>query len=142
MENANRSGHYDIEAAQSSASVHVLMPEENVSLGHKETEQVPTMDINDLNIPSKYKKDIEKAVQILKKGGCEAVYLFGSMLTGKIHNNSDINLGILGLAEDKYYSLCGKIYIEIDTDVKIIDLNDYQDLFLYLTSINEVVEIE
>jgi len=34
----------------------------------------------ELNIPIKYRNDIEKVTNFLKKEGCGAVYLFGSML--------------------------------------------------------------
>jgi predicted nucleotidyltransferase len=38
-------------------------------------------------IPGKYQDDIKKAAILLKNEGCKAVYLFGSMVTGKIHTN-------------------------------------------------------
>jgi predicted nucleotidyltransferase len=51
----------------------------------------------ELNIPQKYRKDIETAVWVLKKEGCKSLYLFGSPVTGKNHDNSDIDIGIKGL---------------------------------------------
>jgi predicted nucleotidyltransferase len=50
-----------------------------------------------LNIPAKYRKDIELATDLLKNEGCKNIYLFGSLITGKIHENSDIDIGIKGL---------------------------------------------
>ncbi|MDR1270750.1 MAG: nucleotidyltransferase domain-containing protein, partial [Planctomycetaceae bacterium] len=50
-----------------------------------------------LNIPSKYRKDIEIATNILKNEGCQSVFLFGSLVSGKIHEDSDIDIGIKGL---------------------------------------------
>jgi len=46
----------------------------------------------ELNIPSKYKKDVETAASLLKDEGCQSIYLFGSLVTGKIHQNSDIDI--------------------------------------------------
>jgi predicted nucleotidyltransferase len=57
----------------------------------------------DLNIPSKYRKDIEIATNLLKKEGCQSIFLFGSLVTGKIHDNSDIDIGIKGLPEGKFF---------------------------------------
>jgi predicted nucleotidyltransferase len=42
-------------------------------------------------IPENYQQDIIKAQKILKDEGCKTIYLFGSMVTGKIHDNSDID---------------------------------------------------
>jgi thiamine pyrophosphokinase len=36
----------------------------------------------ELNIPQKYRTDIEKATNLLKNEGCKAIYLFGAMVTG------------------------------------------------------------
>jgi len=43
-------------------------------------------------IPEKYQEDIKKATKLLKNEGCKAVFLFGSMVTVKIHQNSGIDL--------------------------------------------------
>ena len=36
-------------------------------------------------IPVEYQEDIKKAVDLLKCEGCKSIFLFGSMVTGKIH---------------------------------------------------------
>ena len=56
----------------------------------------------ELNIPQKYKNDVEKAPSLLKSEGCEAVYLFGSLVTGNIRDDSDIDIGIIHVT---YYSV-------------------------------------
>ena len=45
-------------------------------------------------IPDNYHRDIEVAVEFLKNEGCEAVFLFGSFVTGDFHESSDIDIGI------------------------------------------------
>ena len=45
-------------------------------------------------IPKKYQKDIEIATNLLKDEGCKSVFLFGSLVTGKNHEFSDIDIGI------------------------------------------------
>jgi predicted nucleotidyltransferase len=53
-------------------------------------------------IPLKYQEDIEKATNLLKNEGCKNIYLFGSLITGKIHENSDIDIGISGSETTAY----------------------------------------
>jgi predicted nucleotidyltransferase len=53
------------------------------------------------NIPEKYRLDIEKASICLKEEGCTAIFLFGSLVTGKYTNSSDIDYGII---PEKLYS--------------------------------------
>ena len=98
MENDSRIESYEMETT---APTQILGIETNISLAVDEIKPPPSIEIKDLNIPIKYKQDLEKAVEILKKGGCESVYLYGSMLTGKIHEGSDINIGIKGLSDEK-----------------------------------------
>jgi len=59
------------------------------------------------NLPVNYQEDIKRAVNLLKNEGCRTVFLFGSMVTGKIHPNSDIDIGISGLPKKKFFpSIC------------------------------------
>ena len=46
-----------------------------------------------LEIPEKYQDDIKKAAFLLKNEGCKDIFLFGSLVTGKFHQNSDIDIG-------------------------------------------------
>ena len=58
----------------------------------------------ELNIPPKYRQDIESAANLLKNEGCETVFLFGSLVTGKIRDDSDIDIGVKGLPQGKFLS--------------------------------------
>ena len=95
----------------------------------------------ELNIPQKYRNDIENAASILKKEGCQSIYLFGSLITGKIHENSDIDIGIKGLPKGKFFETCAKVYFSIDNSIDIIDFDSNHDLFSLLNRLGEVVEI-
>jgi predicted nucleotidyltransferase len=77
----------------------------------------------ELNIPRKYKKDIEKAVNLLKNEGCKSVYLFGSMVTGKIHQNSDIDIGVKGLPAENFFKVYSKLYMDLDNRVDLVDFD-------------------
>jgi predicted nucleotidyltransferase len=95
----------------------------------------------ELNIPIKYRKDIENATNLLKNEGCESIYLFGSLVTGKIHDDSDIDIGIKGLPKGKFFETCAKVYFSVENDIDIIDFDNEKDLYSLLDRLGEVVEI-
>jgi len=92
-------------------------------------------------IPVKYQEDIKKAVIFLKNEGCKAVYLFGSMITGKIHQNSDIDIGITGLPAKKYFRVYALLDKELSNRIDLVDFDLYKDLFNLLNSLGEIAEI-
>ena len=95
----------------------------------------------DLNLPQKYRNDIEKATILLKKEGCKAVYLFGSMVTGKIHQNSDIDIGVKGLPAEKFFKIYSKLYMNLDNKVDLVDFDYDNQFFSLLERIGEIVEV-
>jgi len=95
----------------------------------------------ELNIPSKYQKDIENATKLLKNEGCEAVFLFGSLVTGKIHDNSDIDIGIKGYPTGTFFKLYSRLYFDFDNKIDLVDFDTNEDLYLMLNKIGEVVKI-
>ena len=95
----------------------------------------------ELNIPLRYKKDLDTAVEILKEEGCQSIYLFGSLVTGNVHENSDIDIGIKGLPPEKFLGTFGKVHFAIDTKVDIVDFDFEIDFYRLLDRLGEVVEI-
>jgi len=95
----------------------------------------------ELNIPSKYQKDIETATSLLKEEGCQSIYLFGSLVTGEIHDGSDIDIGIKGLPKGKFFETCAKVYFAIDNDIDIVDFDNNADFYTLLNKQGEVIEI-
>jgi predicted nucleotidyltransferase len=93
-------------------------------------------------IPEKYMEDIKKANNFLKNEGCKTVYLFGSMVTGKIHSNSDIDIGIKGLPPEKFFKVYSKLYMNLDNEIHLVDFDFDNQFFLLLERLDEVVEIE
>jgi predicted nucleotidyltransferase len=95
----------------------------------------------ELNIPVKYRKDIEIASNLLKNEGCQSVYLFGSMVTGKIHKNSDIDIGIKGLPPEKFFRVYAQLDNNLYNDVDLVDFDENSKFYNLLNSLGEVVEI-
>jgi predicted nucleotidyltransferase len=92
-------------------------------------------------IPPKYQKDVEAAASLLKNEGCTAVYLFGSLVTGHVHAESDIDLGIKGLEPRKFFSVYGKLATTLSNTIDLVDFDDDERFFTFLQSIDEVVKI-
>ncbi|MCL2094106.1 MAG: nucleotidyltransferase domain-containing protein [Treponema sp.] len=95
----------------------------------------------DLKIPEKYRDDIEAATNLLKKEGCGAVFLFGSLVTGNINQNSDIDIGIKGVPHGKYFSLYSRLYFDFDNKIDLVNFDSDEDFYLMLQKIGEVVQI-
>ena len=95
----------------------------------------------EITIPDKYQKDINTAVEILKQEGCESIYLFGSLVTGNVHENSDIDIGIKGLNGEKFITVYGQIDDNTCNDIDLIDFDEYDKMFNLLTSIGEAIKI-
>jgi predicted nucleotidyltransferase len=92
-------------------------------------------------IPEKYRSDIEKAAFCLKEEGCTAIFLFGSLVTGKYNDLSDIDLGIKGLSPQRYIRTYSKLNNIIKSNFDLIDFDENIDLYNLLYSIGEIVEI-
>ena len=95
-----------------------------------------------LNIPLEYRQDIENATALLKSEGCRSVYLFGSLVTGKYTELSDIDLGIMGLPPRKYIRTCSKLNNIMKNSFDLVDFDENIGLYNLLYSIGEIVEIE
>jgi len=93
------------------------------------------------NIPEKYQEDIKKATYLLKNEGCKAVFLFGSMVTGKIHQNSDIDIGIMGLPPKKFFRVNASLDKELSNKIDLVDFDLRNDFYALLVSLGEVVEL-
>lgn len=81
-----------------------------------------------LNLPEAYAKDIARAVEILKAGGCHEIYLFGSLAEGKVRDGSDIDFAVKGCPSGKYYELQGKLLRALQHSADLVNL-DWEDPF-------------
>jgi predicted nucleotidyltransferase len=99
------------------------------------------MSMNLDKIPEKYRVEIKKAVHLLKDEGCKTVYLFGSMVTGKIRENSDVDIGIKGLPPEKFFKAYSKLYMNLDTEIDLVDFDYDVQFFSLLERLGEIVEV-
>jgi len=92
-------------------------------------------------IPEKYQEDIKKASILLKKEGCEEIYLFGSIATGNFHQNSDIDIGIRGLPAKKYFRVYASLDKELSNKVDLVDFDLNKEFYDVLSSLGEITKI-
>ena len=92
-------------------------------------------------IPEKYQEDIKKTYNFLKNEGCKAVYLFGSIVTGKSHDNSDIDIGVKGLPPEKFFKVYSKLYMNLNNEFHLVDFDYDNQFFSLLERQGEVVEV-
>ena len=82
--------------------------------------------------PEVYQKDISRAVEILKAAGCSHVFLFGSLVSGRVRERADIDLAIRGCPKGIYFRLLGKLLLELDHSVDLINLDKPDPFARYL----------
>jgi len=92
-------------------------------------------------IPEKYRLDIENASICLKEEGCTEIFLFGSLITGKYSDSSDIDFGIMGLSPRKYIRTYSKLNNIVKNRFDLIDFDENIDMYNLLLSIGEIEKI-
>ncbi len=74
-------------------------------------------------INASFQPDIDRAVAILKAGGCSEVFLFGSLAEGRAHEHSDIDLAVRGCPTGEFFRLYGELMGELEHCVDLICLD-------------------
>lgn len=80
------------------------------------------------NIPRSYCQNLQRAIEILQNAGCSDVFLFGSLAHGNIHEGTDIDLAVRGCPTGQYFVILGKLFLELDYPVDLVNL-DKPDVF-------------
>jgi predicted nucleotidyltransferase len=94
-----------------------------------------------VQLPQAYHQDILRAIKILKEAGCTHVFLFGSLAVGEVRDESDIDLAIRGCPKGIFFHLLGKLLLELDHSVDLVNL-DRQDAFArYLEEKGELLQV-
>jgi len=97
--------------------------------------------LND-QIPFRFQNNIKKIYNLLKNEGCHKVYLFGSLINGKTNEMSDIDIGIKGLPDEKFFRVYSAVNHVSDISVDLVDFDDSNDFFCLLNEIGRIKEIE
>jgi predicted nucleotidyltransferase len=95
----------------------------------------------DLSIPLKYQNDIEIATSLLKNAGCQSIYLFGSLVTGKTTDKSDIDIGVKGLPKGCFFDVYSSLYFSLENNIDLVNFDTNSDFYVMLKKIGEIVQI-
>lgn len=78
---------------------------------------------NEASLPESHRQDIERAVRILREGGCTEVLLFGSAAEGRLKPGSDLDIAVRGCPPGSYFALLGRLLRELDHPVDLVMLD-------------------
>lgn len=92
-------------------------------------------------LPARFRPDIERAVRILRQGGCTEVYLFGSIAEGRTTSRSDIDLAVRGCPPEKFFALFGELMVELEHAVDLVDLDADEEFAEFLQQHAELVHV-
>jgi predicted nucleotidyltransferase len=73
-------------------------------------------------IPVSHRRDVEKAIEILKNQGCREVYLFGSLIEGPVTPDSDIDIAAKGIPIGSFFKVYAALIKHLDHPVDLINL--------------------
>ena len=94
------------------------------------------------NLPESYKSNLSRAVKILKQGGCKEIYVFGSIFRDKVKDDeSDIDLAVKGCPKGKFFHLLGRLILELDYPVDLVNLDTNDPFANYLKKEKELIKI-
>ena len=96
---------------------------------------------DNFTIPKILQKDVNRAIRILKDGGCSEIFLFGSGVTGKIREDSDLDLAIRGCPRSRFFNLLGRLIMELDHQVDLVNLDIQSPFTNYLQKEGTLVRI-
>lgn len=94
------------------------------------------------NLSISYKRDIKKAIKILKENNLKEIVIFGSLVNGNYNEISDIDISVRGLSQDKFYKVASILLFELENEFDLIDLDDEQNRFSQiLLKIGELLKV-
>ncbi|MDA0836831.1 MAG: nucleotidyltransferase domain-containing protein [Planctomycetota bacterium] len=94
-----------------------------------------------MEFPEILQSSLDQAVEILKEEGCAEVYLFGSIAEGKASAASDIDLAVRGCPKGAFFHIYGRLMMEMDRPVDLVDLDKSKDFAQNLQQQNELLKI-
>lgn len=91
--------------------------------------------------PAEYRADIERAVRILKAGGCREIHVFGSVAEGRTREGSDLDLAVRGCPQGRFFPLLGELLTELEHSVDLVDLDRDSRLVEFLRKYELLVHV-
>ncbi|MBL7075167.1 nucleotidyltransferase domain-containing protein [candidate division KSB1 bacterium] len=70
------------------------------------------------------RSEVQDAVNVLKEYGVKRVFLFGSLVAGRHHRLSDIDLACEGISPDRFFKVLGRLLSTMGKRVDLVDLKE------------------
>ena len=68
-------------------------------------------------------QDLQIAIECLRESGCSELYVFGSAATGRISDESDIDIAVRGILPEKFFEVYGELLMRTSRPVDLVELN-------------------
>jgi len=86
-------------------------------------------------------KRLRQAAQVLRSHGAREVYVFGSALTGRLREDSDIDLAVVGLPARVFFRAMGDAREILGRPVDLVDLDKSGPFTDYLRGSQELQRV-
>ncbi|MCX5677461.1 MAG: nucleotidyltransferase domain-containing protein [Planctomycetota bacterium] len=87
------------------------------------------------------KERIALAAEALKKAGAREVYIFGSAATGRLSENSDIDMAVSGLPPEGFLRAMGQASRALRRPLDLVDLDAANEFTEYLKKEGELLRV-
>jgi predicted nucleotidyltransferase len=94
-----------------------------------------------VQFPERHQREIRRAVSILKEGGCTHVFLLGSLATAGVGGKSDMALAVRGCPKGKFFHLLGRLLLELEHPVDLVDLDGQHAFARYLEEEGDLLQV-
>lgn len=84
------------------------------------------------SVPADVLKDVERGVEILKRGGCREIYILGSVAEDRLSSESDIDFAVRGCPPERFFKLQGRLLMELSRSADLVDLDVAPELTNFL----------
>ena len=87
------------------------------------------------------KEEIGKAAAALRAAGAREVYLFGSVASGKVREDSDIDMAVSGLPPKRFFHAMSEVSRILNRSLDLIDLDEDNPFTRYLKEEGELERV-
>ncbi len=95
-----------------------------------------------LPVSDELKRAIERAAAELKAYGAREVYVFGSVASGRIRADSDVDFAVVGLPDEVFFRAMGRAHIALGIrELDLIPLDDDTPFTRYLREENGLIRV-
>lgn len=83
----------------------------------------------------------KKLTLILLNAGCSECFLFGSHVTGSSNEDSDIDIGVRGLAPNKFFIVLAQLQEVAGVSVDLVDFDEKPKFYSLLRDLGELKKL-